>query len=494
VHSPSTAPSSQEPSPPETQPSNPAAAFDDPGETEDAADTAPWPYVVYEGPADWQIHRSCSTAHRTEAFADAPSYLPGDLLRLAVSTDSPTYTVDIFRVGATIQSVASSSRQKGIQQPKAHADGITKRITAPWRYTYSRRILTAWPSGLYLARVNGTGGSQAYTPFVVRSTRRSQILFVSNTLNNEAYNEWGGSSLYVTKVGEPAPGDTFAWAVSLDRPFDAEDGAGQLFTMEAPLIAWLEQQGYDVTYTTDYDLSLHPERQPLPAAVLFSGHSEYWGAGLRDWLDDHVNVRGDLGLGVFAADVGYWQVRFRDTSPTGPRTIELYKHSRLDPVARARCPDRLEDGASAFRSVPCGVRDPANRPEQALFGVQYEAIVPAPTTYQLGPGAASILDGTGLKAGDSLGRIAGGEVDQVDPTYDPPDGNLIVASTTCASKAGADVLAQAAMHRTSAGGRVFASGTFWWGWGLQPTYAAAHDVPKGFGRLTANIMAFLTKR
>jgi hypothetical protein len=379
-----------------------------------------------------------------------------------------------------------------VRQPQVVIEASTKRVSAPWRYTYSRRILTTWPSGVYLVRVSGTSGAQGYAPFVVRSTRPSQVLFVSNTLNNEAYNRWGGSSLYWTGIGRPGPGDTFATAVSLNRPFDQEDGAGQLFTMEAPLIAWLERNHYDVTYTTDYDLSVHPELQPLPVAVLISGHSEYWGAGLRDWLDTHVIDDGDLGLGVFAADAGYWQVRFRDDSPTGPRTIELYKHGKRDPVAQARCPNGLETGANAFRSLPCGNRDEANRPEQALFGVEYGAIVPEHAAYRLAAGAASLLAGTGLRTGDSLGLIAGGEVDRIDPLYPQPDGNRLVAATTCESAAGVDVLAQAAMHRTASGGRVFASGTFWWGWGLDPTYAKAHEVPAGFGKLTRNILTFLT--
>jgi hypothetical protein len=464
----------------------------DPGVEEDASLTGYWPTVVFEGDADWQIQRPSTSSHPTEAFTDAPSYLPGGTLRLAVNTDSDAYTVAIFRIGATVQRVSTSAPQPGVSQPLSIADPITKMVTSGWRWTYSVPIPANWPSGLYVAKVNGIGGTQGYAPFVIRSARPSRLLFVSNALNNQAYNTWGGSSLYWSGIGDPAPGAHRAFAVSFDRPYDDEDGAGQIFTMEAAFIAWLERAGYDVTYTTDYDLSIHPADQPVPGAVLFSGHSEYWGPDPRTWLDQHVMTRGDMGLGVFAADTGYWRVGFRDDSATGPRTMVLYKNALLNPEAGSRCPDGVAASADAFRGWPCGRREGGNQPEQALFGVQYGAMAPGYYDYRVtGDAPDWLLAGTGLKAGDNLGQIAGGEVDKVDPLIDVPSGNLVVASGFCPSAYGTIEPANAALHRTAAGGRVFASGTFWWAWGLQARYAAAHAVAPGFDQLTRNILAFL---
>jgi hypothetical protein len=41
------------------------------------------------------------------------------------------------------------------------------------------------------------------------------------------------------------------------------------------------------------------------------------------------------------------------------------------------------------------------------------------------------------------------------------------------------------------GGRVFSAGTFYWGWALDPAWAADHSVPPGFGVLTLNILKAL---
>jgi len=46
-----------------------------------------------------------------------------------------------------------------------------------------------------------------------------------------------------------------------DRPFARQDGMGELFSGEIPFALWLERRGYDVTYTTDYDLSIRPAAQ-----------------------------------------------------------------------------------------------------------------------------------------------------------------------------------------------------------------------------------------
>ncbi len=467
---------------------------DQPGETEDASMIGQRPTITFRGDAAWQIQRPSTPDHPTEAYADAPSYLPGETLRLAVSTDAPAYTVAIFRLGATVQAMGDPSPvQPGVRQGGPIVDPTTKMVRAGWRATYSQPIPASWPSGVYLAKVSGVGGTQSYAPFVVRATRPSRFLFVSNTLDYAAYNRWGGSSLYWSGVGGPAPGVPEAVAVSLDRPFADEAGAGQILMLEAPFIAWLEGHGYDVTYTTDYDLSTHPAVQPLPRAVLFSGHGEYWGAPLRDWLDQHVLRQGDLGLGLFAADTGYWQVSFSDPSSTGPRTIGLYKDARFDPALPARCPGGFTRHANAFRSLPCGVGHRAgNRPEQALFGVQYGDVVPGYYAYRLAAGApARLLAGTGLAPGDSLGRIAGGEVDRVFPGLASLPGDHLFASTMTITRGGASVAAQAVVRALPSGGRVFASGTFWWGWGLEPSFAASHGVPAGFGQLTTNLLDWL---
>ena len=72
-----------------------------------------------------------------------------------------------------------------------------------------------------------------------------------------------------------------------------------------------------------------------------------------------------------------------------------------------------------------------------------------------------------------------------------PDSALVGRGRGLAARDGTPARAQAVAGTVPSGGRVFASGTFWWAWGLEARYAAAHGVPAGFATLTANILSIL---
>jgi hypothetical protein len=258
-----------------------------------------------------------------EGFASRPSYLPGETLRVAVSTSAASFEASIWRVsgrepdGQPFRQMATLPPVVGQRQPPAAIDPATRMASASWTDDVEFAIPVAWPSGVYLVRLASTEHVQAYVPFVVRSGAAHAVLVVSNAMTWQAYNAWGGSSLYVTHVGMPAAGIPRALAVSFDRPYTTSDGAGQLFTLELPLLRWIDARHLDVAYTTDYDLSIAPDQQPTPRVIVVNAHSEYWGTPLYDWLDRHVTQAGDVSLAMLAADSGYWPVSFGATSAEG---------------------------------------------------------------------------------------------------------------------------------------------------------------------------------
>jgi hypothetical protein len=109
-----------------------------------------------------------------------------------------------------------------------------------------------------------------------------------------------------------------------------------------------------------------------------------------------------------------------------------------------------------------------------------------------------LLDGTGLAANGSLGFIAGGEVDGVYPSTEwwgplggAYDRRFEVAANLVSRDPSTIYTAEAIWRELPSGGRVFASGTFYWGWALDPAFAASHVVSPGLGRVTLNILAWL---
>jgi hypothetical protein len=466
------------------------------------------PRIAWRGKAPWQISRASGFGTITEAYTDRPSYLPGDILRVAVSTSAKIFNLSIWRLGATPVLMSTSRPISGGRQAAPIVDASTGLVRATWRSRYSVRVPASWPSGIYLVRVHGTGGADSFATFVVRSQRAGSLLFVVNTLTDAAYNTWGGSSLYRLSI----PGVTLpvghALAVSLDRPNSVSDGAGSTFTQQWPLARWLEQGGYDVTYTTDWDLSRDADDAPLPRAVVFAGHSEYWSAELRTWLDSHVVDRPDMGLALFGANTGYWPV----TLSADGRTITCFKEAVTDPAYPTESPTEAGEldpsattaAASGLPSInpmqPLRFRDgdlvstpSSRRPEQTLFGIQYGSITAGIHQFTISSSVPRfLLDGTDLGSGVKLGAIVGGETDAVDPTAPQPRGQSVIATAYFADSHGTATTA-AAVYRSLPGDRgVFAAGTFLWMWGLDPGYAAANGVPAGFATLTRNILAGVT--
>jgi hypothetical protein len=490
-----------------------------------SADSVPFerPMYPYQGSKHWQILTPPGGSRVLEGYASRPSYLPGETLRLAVSTSAPTYALSIWRVSgeaspdAPFVHVASQEHLAGGLQPGPTVDPATKMVAAHWQFRYSLAIPASWPSGMYLIRLASDEGVQSYVPFVVRSQAAHAVLVVSSALNWQAYNDWGGSSLYETRVGDPAPGVSHAYAVSFDRPYATDGGAGQLFFLELPLIAWLERQGLDLAYTTDYDLSLAPDAAPPPNVVVFNGHSEYWGVPLYAWLDAHVNGA-TMGLAMFAADTGYWPISFGAASADGPRDFVCLRDG---PAPQALLPpgqtaepaeapgatpppgDVEERSGTGFQAL--GPTGPyvGSFADQPVFGVRYRGITSALGRYSIDPAGADprLLEGTGLAAGGSLGFIAGGEVDGVYPSaewWGPLGGaydHRFAASLDIPGRTPEHRwTAEAVWRELPGGGHAFSAGTFYWGWALDPAWGSRYQVPAGFGRLTLNILRFLGAR
>jgi hypothetical protein len=98
-------------------------------------------------------------------------------------------------------------------------------LDARWSSTLTLRIPSAWPSGMYLARLSYDNARASYIPIVVREpTRRGGIAVIVPTNTYQAYNNWGGASLYTS----PAPGARRRSVVSFDRPLRSDHGAGEV--------------------------------------------------------------------------------------------------------------------------------------------------------------------------------------------------------------------------------------------------------------------------
>ena len=173
---------------------------------------------------------------------------------------------------------ACTDDEQGSPQPMPTLQ-VGREAIAGWPVTDTLQVPADWVSGYYVAQLVLTSGPNAgtgyQTYFVVRELplRRSQILVQVPVNTWQAYNGWGGFSLYEFDYAK----NVRASKVSFDRPYDWSLAGAQVpLVWELPLVRFLEREGYDVSYQTDVDTDQDPASLLQHRLVIDSGHDEYW--------------------------------------------------------------------------------------------------------------------------------------------------------------------------------------------------------------------------
>lgn len=397
--------------------------------------TAPSPH-----PSDDPTHHDA-----VEAYAGRLSCVAGDEVALHVRCETERYDVEVFRWGATRELVWSAS-----DLPGAVPETPTDADSHGCRWPVSLHISTGvdWRSGFHHVRLRAHGAPAGRDVgdacFVVRPqqpTARALLVIATNTYN--AYNNWGGKSLY-----------TGAHRVSFRRPFgrgmidrtpterddrkarpvhfgEDPDVDGETyqrfrhahglpgymssagwFTYERRFVEWAERSGIAFDTAISSDLAEHPDLLDGYDLMLSVGHDEYWSAGQRDAVERFVARGGNVVS--MSGNTMFWQVRLEDDvtvdgapDPAAAMTCWKYKAHELDPVVAAGRPESMT-GMWADPVV--------GRPETSILGAgsawglysRFGQATPrgagAFTVYRDGHW---LFEGTGLRYGDLLGRDHG---------------------------------------------------------------------------------------
>ena|GEM_PF-2258482 len=401
-------------------------------------------------------------AHAIEGYASWPSVEPGGKLDLHVSTrPAARYRITVHRLGwyggaggRTVAEYPQTGDLQGLAREIPEAGPGPSIASCGWPVTDTIPIPSDWASGQYLAKLTLTegelAGQIAFVPFVVRESldRRADILVQMPVSTAQAYNNWGGKSLYPSNSSDETP----AVKVTFDRPFppwhEANLNARWPFIWDVQLIRFLEREGYDVVYTTDLDTDRDPWRLLGHPLLMTSGHDEYWSAAMRDAFD--AVYESGASLACMGANTCYWQARYED----GGRTMVEHRRREADPETE------LSLKTERFRDL-----DPP-RPECLLWGIQYQDGLTLPRKpprhYELTESCLGDpwLEGTGFDHPATLEGLVGYEWDALQAGMEPDDATVFFHYENDLSDA------DAVRHRTPAGGIVFAAGSLQFSWGL----------------------------
>jgi hypothetical protein len=466
------------------------------------------------GDRSWKIGAGATVAaddlgRQIKGYASAAGVNRGETIGFHVSTHpARPFTVSVYRMGyyggLGARRLAHSPTLPGVSQPEPATAPATGTITCAWDANWSLKVPQHWTSGSYLAAFTTVDGHRSFAPFVVRDDPRpADFLVVQPFATYQAYNQWPldgrvGKSLYYgyghdgnasagdaeggrTDVhGAPIAYGTRARKVSFERPYSGV-GLPQRADLDYEFLQWAERSGYDLSYATSVDLHAGRIDTSRYAALVFSGHDEYWSQAMRATVT--AAVSSGTHVAFMAANNVYWHTRYEPGTSSAHQVMACYK-SDPDPESDASGPTGL------WRTIdPHGAKA-----EQGLIGVQYNGIPNADVPLVVSGADHWFWAGTGVRDGEAIRAIVGGEADGLDGGAPKPDSvqhTLLSASPYTATTHSYQPRTQhTSLYETARGSLVFDAATFNWSLGLnRPGYTDAR-----IQRATANLFSRLRQR
>jgi hypothetical protein len=460
------------------------------------------------GTSSWQLTNPAA-AREIEGYASLTSVNKGSAIDFCISSSQANYTIDIYRMGYYAglggrQIGSQISKTNGTVQamPTAERNSTTpslsrELVTCAWSVSHSYTVPSDAVSGIYLAKLTQTTSTkQSYIIFCVRDDSRSaRLLYIQPVTTYQAYNNWGGKSLYtlnsvaVADTSDPLYGITMnsasqARAVSFFRPYAVTArttrtnglvgiGAGDFLTMqssaeseatvnpsgwELDTVMWLESQGLDVKYITNVDQHTTPSLLTGVDVVLSAGHDEYWSQEMRDNVIAARNS--GVHLSFLGANSAYWQIRFEDSN----RTVVAWKEGvQNDPETNLLL-------KTALWRFDVTVPTRTGRPEESFVGVMWKGFN-VNSVLTVKTATAWPYQGLTLSTGTSLGSgLVGYEFDMVINEASSSPAGLIQLFELDFS---GGIFHHGTVYEHASGAIIFASGTNQFSWALA---SAPHAV------------------
>ena len=440
-------------------------------------ETAPSPTEATKprGSEEWRLRQP--GAGRIAAYTTRISGPPGILVGLRVSTTEDRYSVSAYRIGwyphGTGALVWRSGALRGHQQPDPVVRPFeTRTVLAPWK-TSLRLETSGWVPGFYVFKLLSGTGWETLVPYVVSSpSAQGSVALVAPVTTWQAYNRWGGYSLY-----DAPEGDRRSWAVSFDRPFNGATGANDYRTAAIPVVVQAERLGIRLSYFTNVELDQNPSLLEGAAGYVSMGHDEYWTPGMRHAVERARDA--GTNLAFLGANTMYWRIRLDDTN-TGPARLETGYRSdaSLDPLHD----ERPRAATSRFRD------EPAADSEQAVLGMEYECY-PVDADYVVVSPTWWGFRGSGVRRGERMPGLVGPEADRVYLNEATPR-PMEVLSHTSYSCRGVPTTSQSVYYTTRSGAGVFSAGTLRWGCAMidQCEHALGGRVARFVRQVTLNVL------
>ena len=397
------------------------------------------------GTTDWMVTDNKAAWLKVEGYFDATSIDVGQSVVLRSSTRAPAWQVSAYRMGwyggTGGRLIWKSEPLPGVNQPKPEQVGNPKVWRAPWASSLTIQTDASWPPGQYLFKLQSLDDGESYVPLVIRDDKSTSDLLMQSAVTTwQAYNAWGGASVYTGTNGR-------ADAVSFDRPYTG-NGSGEFLGREREFVAFVERHGFDVSYWTSIDLHQRGALAKNHRGIIIPGHDEYYTVEMRKNLEAARDA--GVNIGFFGANNVYRRIRLEDSSGA-PARIEInYRDASRDPL----------NGKDNERVTTSFRENPAANPESSLTGSYYECN-PVDADWVVGDASMWMFEGSGFRNGEKIAHMVGNEYDRVNPSVPTPVNIQILAHSPVTCRGNAS-FADTTWYSAPSGAGVFTAATFLW--------------------------------
>lgn len=433
-------------------------------------------------PSEWDINGAGDDS--IQGFSTEISVNAGQPIRFKVDTNASSYTIGIYRTGwyagngaRKIADVTPSVFRQ--TQPACRSDVTTELYDCgTWAVSATWQVPATAVSGVYIALLRRPDtGAKSHITFIVRNDgNRSAVVFQTADQTWQAYNTYGGSDFY------QGAANGRSYKVSYNRPMATRDGPGGrdfYFSNEYPMVRFLEQNGYDVSYISGLDTHRNGAELLNHKVFLSVGHDEYWSGPQRA----NVTAARDAGVNLqfLSGNEMYWRTRFEPSTvdSAANRTLTCYKetwgNAKIDPSTEwtgtwrdprfasqangGGLPENAVTGTiymSNHSDLPVTVK--ADEGKTRLWRNTTLASMPAGSSTALAPHTVGYESNEDLDNGfRPAGLIRLSTTVGNVPEYLQDFGNTVAPGTTTHN---------VTLYRAASGALVFSAGSVQWTWGL----------------------------
>lgn len=225
-------------------------------------------------------------------YTDKQSYAPGDTIHIAYHSPLGINCLLHLYNPITREAVDTALIVNPVEQ-KASTHSFFS--GCEWQFTEKIVIPQETTTGIYLVELKEAENNTAHPIVISDRLAPSKLLVLASTNTWQAYNFWGGGSLYKLDSAYHEQFGKVSNLVSFDRPNPYAVNGSHLVPGELHLLSWLNAKGFSYDLMTDRVFhELNTDELSTYSTLILNCHNEYWTDQMVENLEAFIEAGGNV--------------------------------------------------------------------------------------------------------------------------------------------------------------------------------------------------------